>query len=209
MLTLDQFRAKWNGKGIDFDGAYGDQCMDLMHQYCVEVLGITNGAVLAAPAAKDVYLNFSNVTGHELFDKIDNTPTGVPQAGDIVFWGTGIGPYGHVAVFVQGDVNSFRSFDQNFPTGSVCHDQNHSDYTGVLGWLRFKQAPSTDTISIPKTKFEELVGKSTKYDAFVAAGYNSVDDVKNKIADMQKLVDGGSTKYYNLKQAVQKTLDAN
>ena len=39
-MTFDEFIAKWNGKGIDLDYAYGDQCMDLMHQYIVEVLGL-------------------------------------------------------------------------------------------------------------------------------------------------------------------------
>lgn len=137
MITYDQFEAKYNGVGIDFDGAYGNQCMDLMHQYCVEVLGITDGSVLAAPTAKDVYLNFNNIKGHDLFDKIDNTPTGIPNKGDIMFWGTGLGPYGHVAIYIDGDVNGFNSFDQNFPTGSKCHKQRHN-YNGVLGWLRFK-----------------------------------------------------------------------
>lgn len=141
-MTYDEFIGKWNTRGIDFDGAYGDQCMDLMHQYVFEVLGVTDGRVLAAPAAKDVYLNFDNVVGHDKFEKIANTPTGVPQKGDIILWGTGIGPYGHVAIFLDGDANKFRSFDQNFPTGSKCHLQDHT-YTGVLGWLRFKGTPST------------------------------------------------------------------
>lgn len=136
-MSFDDFIGKWNDKGIDFDGYYGDQCMDLMHQYCVEVLGITDGNVLAAGYAKDVYLNFDNVSGHDKFDKIANTPTGVPNKGDIIFWGTGIGVAGHVAIWLDGNINNFRSFDQNFPTGSKCHLQSHT-YAGVLGWLRVK-----------------------------------------------------------------------
>lgn len=137
-MTFDNFIAKWNGRGIDFDGYYGDQCMDLMHQYCVEVLGLTDGRILAAPSAKDVYLNYPKTFGSQYFTQIANTPTNVPQKGDIIFWGTGIGPYGHVAIFRDGNVNSFNSFDQNFPTGSKCKIVKH-DYRGVLGWLRLKQ----------------------------------------------------------------------
>lgn len=137
-MTFDQFISKWNGRGIDFDGYYGDQCMDLMHQYCVEVLGLTDGRILAAPSAKDVYLKFPNVFGSEYFTKIPNTPDGVPQKGDIMFWGTGIGPYGHVGIVRDGNVWTFNSFDQNFPVGSKCKIVKH-DYRGVLGWLRFKQ----------------------------------------------------------------------
>lgn len=151
-MTFSDFIAKWNGRGIDFDGYYGDQCMDLMHQYIVEVLGLTDGRILAAAAAKDVYLNFNNIFGREYFQKIDNTPTGVPQKGDIVFWGTGLGPFGHVAMFIDGDVNKFNSFDQNFPINTKCHVQNHN-YIGVLGWLRPKvivpQPVITDQTKIP------------------------------------------------------------
>lgn len=137
MITFDpDFINKWNGRGIDFDGFYGDQCMDLMHQYIVEVLGYSDGRILAAPTAKDVYLNFNNMFGKEYFTKIDNTPTGVPQKGDIVFWNASPGnTAGHVAIFKDGNVTTFNSFDQNFPTGSKCHVQSHN-YNYVLGWLR-------------------------------------------------------------------------
>lgn len=141
-MSFQDFINKWDGKGIDFDGAYGDQCMDLMHQYVVEVLGLSDGRILAAPAAKDVYLTFPGIFGSQYFEQIANTPTGVPSKGDIVLWGTGIGPYGHVAIFVEGDSKKFKSFDQNFPTGSNCHVQDHG-YAGVLGWLHPKTAPQS------------------------------------------------------------------
>ena len=138
-MNLNEFVSRYNGKYVDTDGYYGGQCMDLMHQYCVEVLGLTDLSILAASSAKVVYENFSNVKGHELFDKIPNTDTGVPQEGDIIFWVNA--PYGHVAIFVEGDVNSFRSFDQNYPTGTPCHIQNHT-YANVGGWLRLKKTAS-------------------------------------------------------------------
>jgi hypothetical protein len=138
-MIFDDFIVKWNTKGIDFDGVYGEQCMDLMHQYVVEVCGLTDGRILAAPAAKDVYINFPTILGNEHFDRIENTPTGVPQKGDIMFWGTAIGQYGHVAIFESGDANTFKSFDQNWNAHKYCETVTHS-YNGVLGWLRFKSA---------------------------------------------------------------------
>ena len=145
MDSLDNFIKKYTGVGIDTDGAFGNQCMDLMHKYCQEVLGLADLRILAQPNAKSVYLNFNNVFGHELFEKIDNTPTGVPLKGDIVFynWGTD----GHVDIFVQGDANSFRSFSQNFPTGSKSAVVNHPNYNGVLGWLRYKKPEPMATIT--------------------------------------------------------------
>ena len=142
-MTFQDFITKYNGQYVDFDGVYGAQCMDLLHIYCVEVLGITDGSVLASPTAADVYDNFPSVNGHDLFDQTANSPTGVPQEGDIMFWGTA--PSGHVAIFISGDQNNFTSFDQNYPTGSPCHAQAHT-YANVLGWLRYKGTNTNQTI---------------------------------------------------------------
>lgn len=136
-MTLSEFIAKWNGKGIDFDGAYGNQCMDLMHQYHVDVLGIADGRTLAAPAAKDVWNNFSSMFNKDKFEAIPNTETAVPEPGDIMLWTNNT--YGHVSIFVSGNVNEFTSFDQNFPINTKCHLQKHQNYAGVAGWLRFKK----------------------------------------------------------------------
>lgn len=138
MLSFTDFRTKYNGKGIDFDGSFGDQCVDLMNQYCVEVLGLTSPMqVLGGPTAYQIYQNYNGTQ----FTKIANTPTGVPNNGDIMFWNPNVsgitGSAGHVSVYVDGDVNNFNSFDQNYPTGTLCHIQSHT-YNGVAGWLRFK-----------------------------------------------------------------------
>ena len=143
-MNFDTFISMYTGKKVDTDGAYGAQCMDLMHKYCQEVLVIPDLRVLAASSAKDVFQNFWTVYGHEMFEKFNNTPTGIPNKGDIMFWGTGIGPYGHVAIYHSGDVMKFKSFDQNFPTGSACYLKDHS-YKGVLGWLRVK-TPAVDPL---------------------------------------------------------------
>lgn len=170
MLTTDQFVTKWNGKGIDFDGAYGDQCMDLMHQYIVEVLGLTDGRILAAEYARYVYESFSNIFGNQYFEKIANTATNVPQKGDILFWKANVpgltGIAGHVAIFINGDVNSFNSFDQNYPTATKCHIQHHT-YAGLYGWLRFKQ--STPIKMIPSDKILAITeGSGSDGDKLVA-----------------------------------------
>lgn len=135
-MTLTDFITKWNGKYVDTDNAYGGQCMDLMHQWIVEGVGLADQKILAAAAAKNVYTNFDSILGHEYFEKIANTPAGIPQEGDIVFWGNGT--YGHVAIFIEGDSKMLKSFDQNYPTGTPCHIQTHN-YIGCLGWLHPKQ----------------------------------------------------------------------
>lgn len=132
MKTPDQFFGEWDGKGIDFDGFYGFQCVDLYQQYNKECVG---GAVLHGNAV-DFWNNFD----HSHYYQIPNTPTNAPIKGDVVIWSQGVGVNGHIAVAKDGNTNSFTSFDQNWPVGSLCHFQPHS-YKYVLGWLRPGKEP--------------------------------------------------------------------
>lgn len=131
-ISFDSFINKWDWKPIDFDGQYGYQCMDLMHQYLKECYGLS-GDVLRAPTALQAWLN-----GDRHFTRVKNTWWNIPQKGDLMFWSGKInGGAGHVAVFKEGNVWSFNSFDQNWPAGTYCHLQKHI-YKGVVGWLRKK-----------------------------------------------------------------------
>lgn len=146
-MTYQQFVDKYNNKGIDFDGFYGFQCMDLAHQYASECVGHD---FAPAPAAKDVWNE--TIDG---YDKIANSPDGVPQQGDIIIWGTAIGAYGHIAVFDHGDSNAFTSFDQNWPLNSVCHMQSHN-YTGVLGWFHPKSSVAQPMANISQAELDQM-----------------------------------------------------
>lgn len=155
-MTLDEFIVKYTNQTVDTDGVFGGQCMDLMHKYCQDVLGLSDLSILAQPNAKSVWTNYPNVKGHELFTQIPNTPTGVPIKGDIMLYD--FNPDGHVDMFVQGDVNSFRSFSQNFPTGSKSILVNHPNYNGVYGWLRLKPVvPSEPMATITQKELNTII----------------------------------------------------
>lgn len=127
---VDAFVQRYSGRGVDIDKAYGDQCMDLVQLYVRDVL---KTPFLGGPNAIDCFNNYPRTH----YARYANTPSGVPKKGDIMIWGSNVGPYGHIAIFLSGDVNGFRSFDQNWPIGSKSHIETHS-YFGVLGWLRKK-----------------------------------------------------------------------
>lgn len=147
MNTLDDLMVIYKA---DIDNAFGIQCMDLMHIYVKYILGLKDLSILAAPNAKSVWLNFNPVWS-TYFEKIANTPTGVPKKGDILFWN---GTDGHVAIFIEGTVNDFYSFDANYPVGSYPHRQYHN-YDNLLGWLRFKPQAATDW----EAKYKDLQQK--------------------------------------------------
>lgn len=112
------------------------QCFDLAFNWC-DFLNIPRDSIRHLNAYQ-IFTQPNPDTG-QYWDLIGNTPTGVPQIGDLVIWGTSVGPAGHVAIFKEGDTNSFRSEDQNWSGIQKARLINHS-YSGVLGWLRPKSA---------------------------------------------------------------------
>jgi len=191
-MTFDNFIKKYTGVPVDFDGYYGTQCMDLMHQYIYDVLGLKDKSFLAQAYAYLVFTNYNNVSGHELFEKIDNTPEGVPQKGDIIFFDKNVsgvtGVAGHVSIFVSGDINSFESFDANYPTGTLPHIQKHT-YKGVLGWLKPTTAPAVGQTALDAClqQHQELVNKLNAIDGFRIAISKTL--INSEGADWQRILD--------------------
>lgn len=131
---MGEFTSKYDGKFIDYDGKFGAQCVDLARQYVKEVLGYPQ----CPPVVGAADLWDSCVS--DFYEKVPNTPTGVPQSGDIVIWNRKLGNgYGHVAIFDHGNASAFVSFDQNYPLGTPCHFQKHT-YSSVTGWLHPKES---------------------------------------------------------------------
>ncbi len=159
-MTLDQFITKYTGKYVEYHSYSANalnQCADLANQYIVEVLGLT--AIIGTNAQ-----DFPNKKGTQ-FDYILNTPTGVPEKGDLMIFKSA-DKVGHISIFVSGSATSFKSFDQNYPTGSACKIVTHN-YTNVLGWMRSKKdtkPTESQEICVDKETFERLVTKSTWYD---------------------------------------------
>lgn len=131
-MYFRDFVNKYNGKKVDFDGYYDAQCVDLFRQFNKEVLGIAQPK--GVKGAKNFWTNFDNDPNlYNNFTKIANTPSFVPQEGDVAIWYNGT--YGHIAICTGiGDVNKFESFDQNYPEGSACKKvtHNYSKFYGVL-----------------------------------------------------------------------------
>lgn len=133
---FDTYFAKWLGRGIDFDGVYGVQCFDLANHYSVNLVG---GKQFLGMGAYEIYTNFDNQPAHELYERIPNTPEFIPQKGDIMVWGTGIGEYGHVAICNgEGDTTWFNSYDQNWGYANAPVTLIKHSYASVLGVLRPK-----------------------------------------------------------------------
>lgn len=139
MITFQQFQDKYNGKPLEYNNdQYHDQCMDEMWGYMSEVLGIDTKPYQGWGTAINLFNCTKYIKDFDVhFTKVFNTLINVPSVGAIIFWKKQwpvTGDAGHVALVTSANVLKFVSFDQNYPTGSYCHLQNHS-YLGVVGWF--------------------------------------------------------------------------
>ncbi len=105
-------------KGLDLDGAYGNQCVDLIYYY-YRYLGV---AELGGNAVDYAYNTLP--IG---WRRIPCTSGFVPQPGDIAVWrvnhnwGTGsTGEYGHIGIVVSGDESDYYAINQNHQGKTYC-----------------------------------------------------------------------------------------
>lgn len=157
-MTFDKFVSTYNGKGTDYDGAYGVQCVDLIKLYLDKVFGIKAGSW---GNAKYYWLNFEKISElKNSFTKISNTASFVPQKGDIMVWNGKVGSgCGHVAICTgKGTTSYFYSYDQNW-NGKKMHKVKHG-YDNVYGVLRPKEQGTVapDSVSagayVPSVKWQ-------------------------------------------------------
>ena len=98
-MSIDEFINKTVKTGVDYDGAYGAQCVDLFRQYAKDVLNIKKhtGAV---EGAKDLWLKYQDLPEEmNYFERIRANCN--PKQGDVAVWdGTPGNKYGHVAIVI-------------------------------------------------------------------------------------------------------------
>ena len=136
VTPFDKYFAERIGKGLDYDGVYSVQCVDLANDYSVNLIG---GKAFIGMSAYEIYTNFANQPSKELYERIPNTPEFVPIKGDIMVWGTGLGKNGHVAICNgEGDTTWFESYEQNWTGNNDPVTLIKHNYNNVLGVLRPK-----------------------------------------------------------------------
>lgn len=179
-MNLQQFVDAHTGKFLDLDGAYGAQCMDLANAYAQEVLN----APRFGGNAVDVFSAYPTA----LYARVANSPTNIPQPGDVIIWGgpdprVGTSQYGHIAVVVTAGVASFWSYDQNWPEQSPCHLQYHT-YDAVLGWLNphvLHPVPAAAPAGHPPVSAADAVDTLRRHSAALT-DHPSVDETNKLLA---------------------------
>lgn len=160
----------WVESNKSSDPSTYDQCVDLWRVF--------NRKIIKAP---DIFGNPPELWEKyqsNYYEKIPNTPEGVPQLGDVIVWGKSYGGIGHIAICTEiANKRTFTSFDQNDPINEPCHFQPHT-YTGVLGWLRPK-----NQLLVAEPQAEEV---ETIPDASLTKAEAKVTSLKEQVGDISK-----------------------
>lgn len=132
-MRFEEFLEKVKAMGgVDTDGYYGKQCMDLYNYYCNNVLGIQN---VGAECAKNILKNQNILNAVEV---IENYPEFIVQKGDIVVF-RNIGQYGHVAICLgPADLMGFKCIEQNWSNTRRLEEIWHDYLYGNPVFLRPK-----------------------------------------------------------------------
>lgn len=93
------------GEYLDYDEAYGAQCVDLI-KYYYDMFGM-------AGYARGNGCDYASNLLPPGWTRIQNTADFVPEPGDVAVWGTALSSAGHVAIILDADLHSFVSMDQN------------------------------------------------------------------------------------------------
>lgn len=147
---------KLKGKGWDFDNAFGWQCFDLVNFYW----NYLTGGQLYGLYAKDIPFK-NNFNG--LATVYENTPSFLPQKGDIVVWNGNWGEgAGHVAIVQSANINTFVSLDQNWWGGGANKTEVAQYISHTYDFPMYFIRPHYKAKSTVKDKVTSVVKPNTK-----------------------------------------------
>lgn len=175
------YMSKLKGYWWDFDGAFGAQCFDLANMYW----NYLTGGRLAGYYAKDIPFK-NNFTG--LATVYENTPSFLPQKGDICVLHSGYGGgAGHVFIVWSANLNSLVGLDQNWYGGAqnnppeVAQLITHT-YDNPMYFIRPHYKAKTSVVSKAKDKVSKPSTSKVKGKKILIAsghGYNDPGAVGN------------------------------
>lgn len=104
-MTYQEFKNKYNGKYIDFDGYYGPQCWDLAQFYFTQVLGLPSSILSGCGQVKNMLVKPKIDVLRQYFNEVSIYEM---TTGDVCIWSSN-----HIAIFDHWDGRSNWYFSQN------------------------------------------------------------------------------------------------
>ena len=88
-MTYNEFKKKYNGKYVDYDGACGYQCWDLGQKYFTECLKLPASILGGCGLVSNMLYKPKRAVLNKYFTEVKT-----PKAGDVAIW-----EYGHIAIY--------------------------------------------------------------------------------------------------------------
>lgn len=104
-MTYQEFKKKYNGKYIDYDGAYGAQCWDLAEYYITQVLNLPSSILSGCGNVKNMLVKPKIDVLKKYFNEVKTTEM---KQGDLCIWSSN-----HIAVFDHYGGGKNYYFSQN------------------------------------------------------------------------------------------------
>lgn len=104
-MTYREFRDKYNGQYVDFDGYYGAQCWDLAQFYFTECLGLPSSVLSGCGLVSNMLYPPKRAELDKYFDEVSVYNM---TEGDVCIW-----EYGHIAIQDHWDGHQNYFFSQN------------------------------------------------------------------------------------------------
>ena len=149
-MNLQEFVEKYKGKPVDFDGAYGAQCVDLARQYMKDVWGFTRQPESVVGAADFFFSHEKRPVQRELCNCVPYTGIVQPPVGSLlIFKSSGSNQYGHIAICLETTHKCITVFEQDGIANQKALDAGQPqkgagigiwNYDRLVGWLIKKEA---------------------------------------------------------------------
>lgn len=126
-MTLNEFLKKYRvGKSYGYNGTYVGECVSLVKCYIKEVLGVTPKSI---GNAKDYWSKRGSSYIKGMFTPIANTPSFIPQRGDVFVRSSGT--YGHIGIVLEATADYFYTVEQNYNGCRVVKNIKHTDWKNI------------------------------------------------------------------------------
>jgi len=138
MKSLQEFVDAHFGSKVDFDGAYGAQCVDLVRQCWEEVWDVPQPPGVVG--ATDFFTKHEErPLQKQYMDRHNYAAGAVPPAGAAVVFGpTPVNKYGHIGICINATPKAVQLFEQDgFRQDGA--KITYRNYDNVLGWLTKKE----------------------------------------------------------------------
>ncbi len=143
-MTYVEFKNKYNGKRVDYDGSYGSQCWDLAQFYFTEVLGLPASVLSGCGLVSNMLYGEKRKQLDKYFDEVKTTEM---VQGDVCIW-----EYGHIAIFDNWDGKQCYYFSQNPNPSKVMPLTGNGLHAFRLKGSKPISEQQSDTQSEPQSK---------------------------------------------------------